>query len=112
MISAKFKKAKKGDMFYESPNAYDEPRVWRFVRLTAPISTFKEPYVVFESLDGRETFSISADDRYGHFPPLTVGNANKILKRLDDLHAELKTYQCLRKQIADVRTLRFLSAVR
>jgi len=92
MISQKFKDAKVGDFFYESPTRYYLPRIVEFLGFNA------KGQVEFKVIQTGEIFEINSDDRYGYYPPLTESVKQKIRNRISKLKAELETYEYLENQ--------------
>ena len=101
IISQKFLKAKQGDFFYDRIDCADEPRLLRFISLHQDPHNVAH-YVTFEDAQTNISFFVSADDRYGYFPPLSKRNRNKIEGRiceLRELRDQLEVYEGLQAQI-------------
>lgn len=104
-VSMKFQKAKIGALFYESPNQFAESRILKFLGIEENVLRDVRgrwlPAVKFEVVsandDGTDgnVFYVDADDRYGHFPPLSKTNADKIIARVEYLRTELAKYETL-----------------
>lgn len=100
-ISSKFLKANKGDLFYESPTRNAAPRLLEFRRIFYDNTSEHVEFIDLSNSTKEKKFSflVDADDRYGHFPPLTSTNLRKIQARYDNLAQELSVYSHLLRQI-------------
>lgn len=104
-FSGKFKKAKAGDLFMESVGTSIEtspkPRLLVFQGLVEreaprwagePDKLFKQGFVHFKiALTGEDLF-VHGDDVYGKYPRLDVSQEQKLRQRLEDLEAQVATY--------------------
>ena len=95
-ISAKFKKAKPGDLFMETvaQNAAGpinpEPRVLIFNNIIFSNSATKPDRIKFTCRETEKTVHINADDRYGRYPKLTDSKIDALVARRDQLKAEME----------------------
>ena len=99
-ISSKFKKAKRGQYFYETlSSTSQEPRLLRFMGLTHCAKVAYRDEVIFEVVGTLERIIVDADDRYGRYPPLSGPNLVKIRNQRNQLADDLAKYDFLLHQI-------------
>lgn len=108
-VSAKFLKAKPGDLFMQTVAqtktgpVREEPKVLRFVEIIEQTfdlaSKWKKPDMVkFEYVESGIPLIIHADDRYGLYPRLDSMKLSKMEQRKAQLLAELETINSVLNQ--------------
>ncbi len=80
--------------FFESVIQFNYPRLLEF-------QSRENDRIIFKVLSTKEIIEVDADDRYGYYPKLTESKKEDMRRHMENIKAELETYQFLVDQFND-----------